>query len=156
MEFFETSASNSNNIAEVGHMVHLLGMWCYFSTLFRSCGGTPLLLLHVLFFLFFLLPQVIHSCDRTGAAGTQEGRGQLVGILGWLSRKGCSGRGEPESRYRQCPEGLWLLAQRHLFPHSDLTQLTSAVFIGTLNCWKGACFAGFTFCKSVRFTWWWL
>ncbi|XP_058472224.1 ras-related protein Rab-15-like isoform X2 [Solea solea] len=38
----------------------------------------------------------VHTCDRTGAAGSQQRRGQLVVVAGRLFRKGCSGGREGE------------------------------------------------------------
>lgn len=64
--------------------------------------------------LHYFLPSVLHSAGRTGAAGSQETRGRLVGISGRLSGDGCSGRGERWSRRRgQRSEELRLLETDH-------------------------------------------
>lgn len=70
MEFFETSASKNININEVVDVLGSIFFW--------------VIPRHILFS-FFLLPPVIQTSDRTRATGSQEGRGQPVGISGQLS-----------------------------------------------------------------------
>lgn len=71
MEFFETSASKNINISEVVDFLGNIFFW--------------VIPRHILLFSFFLLPPVIRTSDRTRATGSQEGRGQPVGISGQLS-----------------------------------------------------------------------
>uniref|UniRef100_A0A8D3C8R3 small monomeric GTPase n=1 Tax=Scophthalmus maximus TaxID=52904 RepID=A0A8D3C8R3_SCOMX len=82
MEFFETSASASSNISEVG----LTNCSVTLEICSNIGGGTPVQLPAVFCpripLFFSLLPPVIHSHDGTGAAGAQERRGQLVVVPG--------------------------------------------------------------------------
>ena len=127
MEFFETSASTSSNIREVGQTIHLQRNSQEYVLILCGTFRDFLLYLPLEILSFFLLPPVIHSFDRTGAAGSQERCGQLVGIPGWLSRKSCSGGREEGSRYWwKRSEELWLLTKSHmtdtgcLFPAATL------------------------------------
>lgn len=104
MEFFETSASTSSNISEVGNGD--ASPKKLFVTLEMCTNTAGNSLLHSCFIsmrLFFhlLLPLVFHSCGRTGVAGSQERCGHPVGISGWLPGEGRSGRREGCSGYQQ-------------------------------------------------------
>lgn len=98
MEFFETSASKNINISEVVDFLGNIFSW--------------VIPRRILLFSFFLLPPVIRTSDRTRATGSQEGRGQPVGISGQLSGKGRSGGRQREHSPSPSSEELRLLETR--------------------------------------------
>ncbi len=123
MEFFETSASTSSNISEVGHRNDHDNC--------RTLPSAVSLIIHV-FILHPLSPSVLHSSDRTGTAGSQERRRPLVGISGWLPGEGLFGGREGQSGHWEHSEHLHLLERLHA-----TQDICSTILLETVICWPG-------------------